>query len=80
MQSLCELGDDGHVICVAGTESAVRRKEDKVVGGHNKGLLKVRLLAVVRPEEGVFMVSADQVAKRIWYKDHLKQITAREAK
>lgn len=48
---LCELGEDGHVICTLGT--AVRRERNKVLGGHNKGLFKVCLLAVVGLEGGV---------------------------
>lgn len=71
--------DDGHVICTLGMKSAVRRKGNKVLGAHNKGLLKVCLLAVVRPKGSVCMVSSNQVPQRIWYEDHLKQITTREA-
>lgn len=51
MGSMCaglsELGDDGHVICALGTVSAVRGKGNKVLGGHDRGLLKGCLLAVV---------------------------------
>lgn len=71
--------DDGHVICALGMMSAVRRKGNKVLGAHNKGLLKVCLLAVVRPKGSVCMVSSNQVPQRICYEDHLKQITTREA-
>lgn len=60
--------------------SAVRRKRNKLLGAHNKGLLKVCLLAAAGPKECVCMVGADEVALWIWCEDHLKQITTQEAK